>query len=44
MCRNFDGAPDMVDGERLYMIGDGTGHTKDETPVRITRRKVNTMS
>ncbi|KAH6638539.1 vera protein [Truncatella angustata] len=31
---------DMIDGERLYMVGDGTGHTKDETPVLITRRVV----
>ncbi|KAI1863377.1 uncharacterized protein JN550_009488 [Neoarthrinium moseri] len=30
--RHNTGPKDMVNGERLYMVGDGTGHTKDETP------------
>ncbi|KAK9417326.1 putative Vera protein [Seiridium unicorne] len=38
--RGHDGSKEVIDGERLYMVGDGTGHTKDETPVRITRRTI----
>ncbi|KAI0121744.1 vera protein [Xylariales sp. AK1849] len=38
--RGHTGPKDEVAGKRLYMIGDGTGHTKDETPVRIRQRRV----